>query len=530
MKRTIFSQKAAEKYLLGMPDDVLKRIQFSVPWQYDESGKEWMKDSDGFIIRRGSNLSVDYAALQQLCWEKFNENPQINTAIRDKMGRLTGFGFDITSDNTEIQNFIDLIWTDPRNRLYLHMPKFVARSDVEGELFLALTLHADGFVEVDFRDPSTVKGKSSGIIYHPTKPTMPLAYCFEGKNGEKEQIPSIFCAYYPDLFDVLQQTEEFDWNLMKKLRVRGSRYKDLNGFRTFIVQWDKGFLTNRNISHLRTTLKWINHYENLKLYEIDHKKSAGAYLWIITMEDARAFKKWLSLTDEQRAKTGIMAKKTPGGTLILPPGMKLEVKNPQLPNISGSDTDILEMVTSGLNMPADMVTGSAKGPFSSVKALRGPQSDRVSDDICYFEKFLRYDFWRPIFFLGSKMGIVKYEYRVRECVGFTDGDEPEPKIDTVKRKAHELVEFSFPTTEVSDIEARARATLGVKHGSISDTLGIPYSEVAKRLGFGSYKRMRMRHATEAKIFPKLQVQVDQEQMQEKKEGEKPKVKKPTNEE
>jgi hypothetical protein len=61
----------------------------------------------------------------------------------------------------------------------------------------------------------------------------------------------------------------------------------------------------------------LNYYENLKKYEIDHKKSAGAYLWIVTMEDPRAFRAWLALTDEQKRKTGIAAKKTPGSTLVL---------------------------------------------------------------------------------------------------------------------------------------------------------------------------------------------------------------------
>jgi len=64
---------------------------------------------------------------------------------------------------------------------------------------------------------------------------------------------------------------------------------------------------------MRTTIEWANHYENLKRYEIDHKKSSGSYLWVFSFEDPKAFKTWLSLSPEDRAKTGVYQKKTPGG-------------------------------------------------------------------------------------------------------------------------------------------------------------------------------------------------------------------------
>ena len=59
-----------------------------------------------------------------------------------------------------------------------------------------------------------------------------------------------------------------------------------------------------------------------------------------------------------------------------------------------------------------------------------------------------------------------------------------------------------------DAEARARAFLGVKHGSVYDTLGIPNIEIAKKLGFGNYRRLRLLRETEYKKYPELAPPVD----------------------
>jgi hypothetical protein len=72
---------------------------------------------------------------------------------------------------------------DPGNRLYHFWPKFVARAVIDGELGIILTLHPDGFVEVDYLDPQSLnnsKGTTeTGIIFHSTKTTLPLYYFIE---------------------------------------------------------------------------------------------------------------------------------------------------------------------------------------------------------------------------------------------------------------------------------------------------------------------------------------------------------------
>lgn len=499
-----------------IPDDELMGLKFAMPWQQDAqdaSGTPSAKDEDGFDVNY-PDTPENREKLQRACWNKFNQNPFVGTAVRGQAGRLTGLGFSISSDISEIQDAIDDTEKDPRNRLYMYWTKYVGRAVVEGELFLLLTAHDDGFIEVDFIDPSNIAGGGEdGIIYHPDKSTFPLFY-FVRKNKDSVSaiqseetylVPSIFMAFYPELYKIAKKQTDFNETSVKTSKSAKNNFNKLGGFRRFIVSWDRSFITRRNISYLRTILEWLNHYENLKKYEIDHKKSAGAYLWVVKMDDAKAFRTWLSLTDEERRKTGIMAKKTPGSTLVLPPGMTVEAQNPKLPTISEGDTDILHMVTGGLNEPEDISTGQSKGTFASVKATRGPMSDRTSDEVAYFERFLRYDFYRSIFFLKSKVSSFPETFSVKEATDFKD---QKPVFKDVNRKPEMLIDITFPLSEVNDAETKARAFLGVKHGSVYDVLGIPNDVIAKKLGFGNYRRMRLTQASEEERYPKLEPPVD----------------------
>jgi hypothetical protein len=504
--------KKATDVLESLTDEQLLALQFTMPWQYDAEVSGY-KDPDGFKSDSKSKLKQSREVLQTECWNKFNTNPHLNTAVRGIVGRLAGAEFEISSEVREIQDTLEDEWFDPRNRLYNFMPKYVGRSLIEGELFLCLTVNPDSFIEVDFVDPSAIvpgNGSDDGVFWHPTKTTMPVAYNIEMiVNGIKmtTQIPSVFVARYPDILPLTKKVSGYviDDNLLNDSRDSSNKYKSIGGFKRFIVSWDKSFITGRNIPYLRTVIEWLNQYEMLKKYEIDHKRSAGSYLWIVTIEDPKAFRVWLGMSDDDRRKTGIMAKKTPGSTLVLPPGMKAQVLNPNLPKISEADTDILHMITSGLNEPEDVATGQSKGTFASVKASRGPMSDRTSDEVSYFERFLKYDFFGNIFFLKASASSFPFDFKVREVVDFKKG---EPVFEYVRKRPEFLLDIVFPGSEVNDPEVRAGAYLGVKHGSLYDTLGIPNKVIAKKLGFGNYKRLRMKQATEEDLYPELAPPVD----------------------
>jgi len=513
-----------------IPDEALQHIQFSMPWQYGtEQGQ--IRDEDGFTPSIGvgkEETALTQQVLQAECFRKFHKNPHVNTSVRGLVGRLTGLGFETTSEFFDIHQAVKEIELDPRNRLYNFWPKYVGRMNIEGELFLILTCHVTGFVEVDFLDPAMLDNAGdddTGIIFHPSKTIMPLFYLLKEKNGKKRQIPSVFVARYPELLQVASQSKHFKAKETVQSKSRKQVFKkNFRGYNQFVVAFDKGFVTRRAVSYLRTTIEWINHYENLKKYEIDHKKSSGSYLWVFTIEDAKAYRLWLAMPKEDKRKTGIMSKKTPGGSLILPPGISLEVKNPNLTSIKEQDTDILQMVASGLNEPDDVLTGSNKGTYASVKASRGPMSDRTADEIAYFQRWLQHDFWGSVFFLKSTVSNFPAIFKKKEAVGFSKNKEP--IFNNVKYRPEELLDFSFPVSETIGFEGRARGLLGVNPGPAAEQVGISNTEVAKRLGIGGYARQRLIKATEDDKYPELvyEMGVDAETVQEGAEGEKPKAK------
>ncbi len=135
--------------------------------------------------------------------------------------------------------------------------------------------------------------------------------------------------------------------------------------------------------------------------------------------------------------------------------------------------------------------------------------------------------------LMSKVSDFKLMYKIKEAVDFDD--KQEPVFEDVLYRAEELIDISMPISEIADPEPKSRAYLGVKHGSMNDTLGIPNSLLAKKIGLVSgpsgYKRLRLRKATEDEQYPELIPTIDAESWQESTEAEpgrpKPKPGQPT---
>lgn len=514
--------------LLALDDSDLEKVSFAFPSMVIASPRE---DADGFptlSTHEKETRSLTRQYLQQQCWNKFVENPQVNTNVRGVVGRITGMGFEVSSEIYEIQTVLKQIELDWRNRLYANWRAYVGRGKVEGELFLILTAHEDGFVEVDFMDPSVLGDsgdEDTGIIFHPRKTMLPLFYNISDDSGRVvEQIPSIFVAYDPNLVNSVSGHKDYDRTLQQPARSRRHVFRKVGGYNRFVVAWDQSFVTRRAVSHLRTVLQWLNHYEDLKKYEIDHKKASGAYVWAVSFEDVKAFRLWCSLSDADRKLTALTQPVFPGSRLFLPPGMKIEAKSPNLPSLSNQDTDIMQMAISGLNEASDVTTGTVGGTYASVKATRGPMSDRVSDEVAYFDRFYRYDFWGAIFFLRHITVNFPQFFKKEEVIGFKKGENV---IGTREYMVVELIETSYPVSETVDLEARARAVLGSKHGPLPESVGLPGSKAAGYMGIGGYGLNRLKKATEDLHYPPLVYSIDSnkaEKIQEKAEGEKPKGK------
>lgn len=516
-----------KKAILGMSDEEImgSNLLFTMP----DGSKGMVVDSDGFpvVARVNEETYEGFTALQKACWEKFNSNPQVYTSVDDTGGYLAGANFEFYSEYEDVQDFIYQMMTDSRNRLYSFFEKYVIRAEIEGELFLSATVHPDtnGFIEIDFIPPASLAHghDHKGVIYHPNKSSMPLYYVVNIKDEEGKEkphaIPSIYVSEFPQdmatKFRNHKLIRESKYPIYNKTSKQA--FKSLGGFQTFVISWDRSLFTDRNVSHLRTVIEWANHYEELKRYEIDHKRSSGSYLWVATFEDMNSFRKWVSLTDEEIEKTGFYKQKTPGGTVVLPPGMSMTCVNPNLSRISDADTDIMQMVISGLNRAEDMVTGSNSGTYASVKASRGPEADRKETKTERWRRFLVYDFWKHIFRIKS---VINPEFKLlRDAEVVTGFDKSKNPIKGKKKMPiWESMEVTFPTSEVNDIESVAKGLLGVKHGSVVDTLGIPPSVVARRLGFRNYTRMRLQHAAEDAKYPTLASAVDAEDSESQQEN------------
>jgi hypothetical protein len=221
--------------------------------------------------------------IQKVSWKAFQESPFVFTTTLDNTGRLTGYGFSQHSRYDRCNTVMEEIWEDPRNGLVLNFSKYVSRAFIQGELFLPITLHPDGFVEVDFLSPSTIKGfeNGSGILMAEGKPLFPLMYRVESPKAGVKFIPSINLAYYPELWGQALSHRDVQADKIVGANTPGKAYKDLRQYKTYMLQWDQGFVTDRNVGRVRVTLDWLEHYTNIKKWELDHKKSSGAYLWTI---------------------------------------------------------------------------------------------------------------------------------------------------------------------------------------------------------------------------------------------------------
>lgn len=241
------SRDEVAQAIQDIPDQVLAQMTFSMPWQSLAEGSMGV-DEDGFPLEIAGDKEDSNTVrqrLQQVCFQKAHRNPHINTAVRGLAGRITGLGFEISSGIPQIQQAIDEIYYDQRNRLYYFLYKYYIRHLIEGELFFCLTAHKDGFVEVDFIDPAVIahsSGDGSGVIVHPNKPIMPLMYNIHRGGTDIQQIPSIFCAYYPELLALAAEDDMYNPKLQGRSKSKAHIFRKFRGYNKFMLVLEKGFV------------------------------------------------------------------------------------------------------------------------------------------------------------------------------------------------------------------------------------------------------------------------------------------------
>ena len=107
------------------------------------------------------------------------------------------------------------------------------------------------------------------------------------------------------------------------------------------------------------------------------------------------------------------------------------------------------------------------------------------------DRFLRYDFWASIFFLKSQHPDFKATYPKVVGTGFKN---KEVQKKTVQKPAEEFIDINYPVSETLDMEGKTRSILGVKHGPMSEQMGLPNKRLARMLGLASYGKYRIEKA------------------------------------
>lgn len=479
-------------------------------WEVDLDGRSWnmpIAFGNTSIQEKKEDLAFDRKTVNATAFAKYTRDPFVSRTIDDFQGRITGEDFQFYSRIYDIQEWIDTIIYDVRNELYGAWSGYVIRKLTEAELFLNLTIGQDGFVEIDIVEPGLIESNDStsgGIITHKTKKTMPIYYSIKNSDkGDYKLYPSIYVAYLDNLESFVDETKvaSVGREVIKKNDEITKATKGKLKYGSYILNW-KGLVREilRPASNLRTVFEPLEDHKTAKKWRSEYMKALSTYFIFYSFEDVKSWLRWIKLTDAEKRATGMGQILSPGDRLFLPPGVKAELQNPQIPTLSGQDEDVLKMISSGLRQPYDMLSGDIKGPtYASIKGTRTPYMDYISDLRELTKRFFIHDFWKAIFFIKACFDPKYAIFKEKQVVGIS-----EKKKDTriIKLPPERFINIIFPQSYNIDMTQMANALLGSKRGSLSYHLGMAKADVAKRLGVGNFHTSLLARATEELHYPK----------------------------
>lgn len=448
---------------------------------------------------------LNWRSIQAKCWELYRTFGPVNASTNSKADYAAGSGFGADSDNLDIRLYLKDFFYSYRNRLYATLPGWVIRMLGEGELFLLIAFDKEAKATVRVIEPSRI-GRDTvndGLITDPDDVTQTIWYEYYTTtlNGsELEYIPDIRVVFDPSLLakvDIDRKLSENSWG--------GNKFKAIGGYNRFILHWKN--LTGipeykRDISALATVLEAVNLYWNAIKWQLDHKKAQCAYTNVLTFDDTPAGKVawqiWNRLTDEEKAKSGLTKQLTPGSTIVLMPGLKFDVKAPQLTKITGENQDILNIAGAGARTPQDLWQGQASGAtHASLKSSRSPLEMEIENLQYKLGNLVKYEVLRACFFVAAKMGKFPETFEVEEIVDVKKG---EPTFKKIKTEPIELVNLSFPDIKFEQqIEGKVNAYLGSQHAGLT-SIGVSDSKVAKEMGVDNLNALRREQIKERQKF------------------------------
>ena len=472
---------------------------------------------------------------KNLCWEKYWYSPHVRMGMDTLVDWTCGAGFEVFSDNYEINEFLFDLFYSRRNKLWDGVCEWMLNMVVGGELFLLIILDAKGDIRVRVLEDAAIVGGNdgTGIIVDPDDPTQNLFYFIKyGTNymtrrikdiAIDELIPDVNILWNPELLKRAEGIMGFDLSKTErsKPQVSKSKFKDFGGYYRFILPW-KNLLGMKNLT--RATSPLCSIMEPLNLYYdgirwlLDYVKACTSYANILDFADtpagAIAIAAWRKMTKAEKEETGYTKIKHPGATLITPPGVAYKTEAPILPTMSGNLKDLINMVSAGLGIPVDISQGdTAQSTFASVKMTRNPLVIKTENLQAKKANFVKYEFCRLALHIKAVMSSsFHYQYTIDEVVDFVEG---KPIIKKVDRDAYRLVKVALPDISLYDDPNKANLWFGSKHAGAYGHLGLSQEDVAKKFSVDDLDRQRRKAALEQHRYGKRATSLDMESKLEK---------------
>lgn len=463
---------------------------------------------------------LNWRELQKQSYVRYRTFGPLNASVNSKADYVAEAGFSIYSDIYEINLFLNDLVYSFRNKLYFRAVGWMIRMQSEGEIFVLVALDEAGTATLRICEPDQMgQADDKGLIPDPEDITQTLFYKYYG-SGKEELIPDARFILEPDYMKerakpVIDKTPKEKFT---ELTTGGSQFKKVGGYRRFILHWKNltGVLEYlRDTTSLSTVLEWINLYVKSLKWAVDHKRAISAYTWAFEFGDTPtgkvAWHVWNKMTVAERKATGLTEPFSPGSKVFCFPGLALKAYSPQIPSLSGSNQDLLNMAGAGARTPTDLWQGDSAGmPYASVKATRSPLTAEIENLQSKFGKFFRYELLRVCFTAklafggkiisptGKKVKLPP-TYKIQWPTSIVNGTA------TFEEKDDELcnaVKFTFPTVKLIENPSEdANACFGSKHLGLQN-VGVSDETLAKRFGIDDLSRERRKKLIEEQEFGK----------------------------
>jgi len=278
--------------------------------------------------------------------EAFIYSPAGHRMVKYTTSYIVGRGFNIQSYNPAVQHMIDKFVKNPHNHWKRQKKEWVNRRQIDGEVFITLTIQKDGSSIVRETNPYEIRR----VLYDPDDIQKPILYerVYQEIKWESA-IPNEVQAteYIPYIFATKKDIDKLN---MGSLSSKISKVKKIYHMKTVsFADRLRGLSDFSPVLYYLSRLK-SNLDKNLKVNEI-----RDSYVLDVTVDGN---------DDEVKAEAGKPQYRRPpkaGSVFVHNDKVHIELKNPSYaPNDVGKNIEpILAQVVMGSGMPEWMLVGKA---------------------------------------------------------------------------------------------------------------------------------------------------------------------------